>query len=254
MTNPPPWYERFFDGPYRRLFGHTLTPERTAREATFIRDALALQPGQELLDLCCGHGRHAVPLAVAGVRVTGQDLHHASLEEASRNAAAAGVPLDTVQADMRDIPFSGRFDAVINIFSAFGYFPTVEEDLTVLTAVQRALRPGGRLLLDTINREWVIAHYVARDWRQDEAGVRYLEERTLDLAQGTIRTEFSVVSPDGAVEALPSFEVRVYALTEMIALLARAGLVFRAAYGDFDGTAYAPESRRMILVAEKPGA
>src|SRR6266498_2542478 len=130
-----PWYASFFGEEYFHIYGSMLSDERTAREVEGIVKLLALPPGSHILDLACGHGRHAVPLAQRGYRVTGQDLSQLFLEHAEAAARAAGVDVRWVHGDMRVIPFDAEFDAVTNIFTAFGYFDTEDEDLQVLRQV-----------------------------------------------------------------------------------------------------------------------
>ena len=83
MAQPEsPWYVDFFARDYREAYDHILTSQRTDREVAFAAHALGLVPGERVLDLCCGHGRHAIPLARRGLRVAGLDLNAESLEEA----------------------------------------------------------------------------------------------------------------------------------------------------------------------------
>ena len=120
-----PWWQRIFaDGSYLRLWSSHLTPERTEREVAGVLDLLQPTPGAAVLDLACGQGRIAVPLAQRGYRVTGLDLSEQLLGVAREAADAAGVTVDWHRADMRDIPaeWADRFDYIINIFTAFGYF------------------------------------------------------------------------------------------------------------------------------------
>ena len=119
-----PWYRHLFDGFYydvwfRRGASDEAQAERTAAEVTFLVQALARPPGAALLDLACGHGRHAIALAERGYRVTDLDLSASHLALARQAAAAQGVAVTWVQADMRDLA-AGPFNAVINLFSAFG--------------------------------------------------------------------------------------------------------------------------------------
>ena len=165
-----PWYVDFFGSDYQEAYGHIFTKERTEKEVLFVERTLGLSSNSRLLDLCCGQGRHSVLLASHGLKVTGQDLSREYLEQAGRSAKEQGVHLDLLCKDMRDIPFKDHFDAVINMFSAFGYLESDEENLKVLKAVREALKPGGRVLLDMINREWVVSNYDQSDWRQGEDG------------------------------------------------------------------------------------
>src|SRR5215472_2918927 len=119
----PRWYHTLFDGFYYDVwFRRGASPEagRTAAEVAFLVQTLALPPGAALLDLACGQGRHAIALAQRGYRVTGLDLSASHLALARQAAAAEGVAVTWVEADMRALP-PGPFDAVINLFSAFGY-------------------------------------------------------------------------------------------------------------------------------------
>ena len=121
-TNPPNWYTEFFNEDYPKIYSERLSQEATERETAFVARALGLQEGDRVLDLACGHGRHAVALARRGMVVTGQDLNEDYLQMARDGAAQTGVEIESVHSDMRDIPFTDEFDAVINMFTAFGYF------------------------------------------------------------------------------------------------------------------------------------
>ena len=248
---PSSWYTEFFNEDYPKIYSERLSHEATERETAFVVRALGLKEGDRILDLACGHGRHAVALARRGMVATGQDLNEDYLQMAQEDASRAGVEIDTVHADMRDIPFSDEFDAVINMFTAFGYFDSEDEDLRVLQAVANALRSGGKFLLDTINREWVLANYVQNDWHTDDDGNTFLEHRKFDLVTGRNRVTFSIVSADGARRESPGHDVRLYTLTELTRLLDIAGLRLSSTYGDYDSAPYAINTPRMIVVATK---
>ena len=128
----PEWYRSFFGKEYLDIYGHLLTEENSEAEAEFVMRALDLKPGDRVLDLCCGTGRHAVPLARAGLKVTGLDLSEEYLTIARSAAYEADVEVRLVQGDMREIPFRGEFDAVVNMFTAFGYFDSEADDQRVL--------------------------------------------------------------------------------------------------------------------------
>jgi SAM-dependent methyltransferase len=191
-------------------------------------------------------------LARRGLNLVGQDLSLEYLEMAGLAAQAEGLKIETVHSDMRVIPFESRFDAVINMFSAFGYLETEEEDAKVLGAVTRALKPGGRLLMDLINREWVMANYVPTEWHTGEDGTIYLERRNVDLVASRNHVSFTAIAPDGSRRDIVGHHFRLYTLTELVRLLADAGLRFEEAYGGFEGEPYGITTRRMIVVAQRP--
>ena len=250
---PSNWYTEFFNEDYPRIYSDRLSQDATECEATFVVEALGLQEGDRVLDLACGHGRHAVALARRGMVVTGQDLNEDYLRMAREGAALARVEIETLHGDMRSIPFTGEFDAVINMFTAFGYFESENEDVRVLEAVANSLKSDGKLLLDTINREWVLSNYAQNDWHMDDDGNTYLEHREFDLVTGRNHVTFSIVTAEGTRRESPGHDVRLYTLTELVRLLDAAGLRPSAIYGDYDGVPYAINTPRMIAVATKDG-
>lgn len=252
VTNSP-WYQTFFKQDYLDIYGEFLRSRRPAQEADFVYDALALQAGQEMLDVCCGTGRHSVALAKRGLRVTGLDLNADYLAQAEQSALQQGAQLaGIVHADMRAIPFETHFDAVISMFSSFGYLESEIEDAKALAAMARALKPGGRVLLDLLNHEWVILNYQAQDWHQDADGTVYLAHRALDLASGRAHVTFTRIDPAGNRREIVGHHIRLYTLREAIGMLADAGLHFESVSGDFDGQDYRIDTPRMIITASKP--
>src|SRR2546430_1918495 len=111
---------------------------------------LELRPGMSVLDLACGHGELANLLAARGCRVTGLDSSAAFLDRARADAAAAGVSVEYVAGDMRQLPWTGRFDRVVNWSTAFGYFDDAT-NRAVLAGIPGVLRPGGRVAKDLDN-------------------------------------------------------------------------------------------------------
>src|SRR5271163_610478 len=246
------WYVDFFRADYLNVYGHMFTDERAEKESAFVASALHLQPGASVLDLCCGQGRHSVQLAKRGLRVTGLDLNPDYLELANQAARANKVSVETVAADMRHIPFETTFDAIVNMYSSFGYLESEAEDLKALESAGKALKNGGRILLDMLNREWAIDNYIPNDWHTGADGTLYVERRDLDLAASRMHVHFIVVDPKGGRRESVGHNIRLYTLTEMMRLLDRVGFQVTAVFGGFDNESYAISTRRMIIVAEKP--
>ncbi len=247
-----PWYQSFFGRDYLDVYDGSFTAERASQEVSMVEAALSLQKGESVLDLCCGQGRHSVELARRGYDVTGLDLSAEYLRLTEAAAAEADLTLSTVEADMRAIPYESRFDALINMYSSFGYLESEAEDFKVLTAVQRALKPGGRCLLDLLNREWVVHNNGPTDWHHGPDGTLYLEARELDLAASRNHVTFTAVAPNGERRELDGHHIRLYTLREMIGALEAAGLRYEAVYGGYSSEPYSPDTRRMIVIASKP--
>jgi SAM-dependent methyltransferase len=248
-----PWYDGFFDADYLRIFLPVLPDERTAAEVNGVVERLGLPPGARLLDLCCGHGRHAVPLAQLGYRVTGLDLSRPLLERAAGLAGGQGQRVGLIEADMRRLPFAdASFDAVLNLFNAFGYLEDDAQDELVLAEVARVLAPGGRFLQELANREALI-----RGWRDSEVvrtdgDLVVLQERTLDLRASRDRTSYTLLHPDGRRTSL-EHAIRLYTLTELEAMLGRAGLELLEVSGDLDGGPLELDSAFLVTLSGRRG-
>ncbi len=247
-----PWFVEFFGADYLTAYGPVLTEDRTRDEVAFVERALSLRAGSAVLDLCCGLGRHTLLLAEHGIDATGQDLSEAYIDEARQSARDRGLAVRFVHADMREIPFTSRFDAVVNLFTSFGYLETDADNEAVLHAVVRALQPGGQLLLDTMNLGWVLANQVPQERHERPDGTVLVEHRRYDATEGRNHVWFELTSPSGPTRELVGHHVRLYSRGELTSMMIAAGLEPTEAYGGFDGSPYAEDTRRLILVAQKP--
>jgi SAM-dependent methyltransferase len=247
-----PWYTRFFGQDYLRAYAPYIGPERTARDVDGIVALLDLPSGGAVLDLCCGQGRHAIALAERGYRVTGLDLSEALLDRARADADARGVSVRWVRADMRDIPFEGEFDAVVNLFSSFGYLESEQDDRRVLRQIHEALVPGGRFLLELAHRDDLARRYAHPTVESDRHpdGVRVVWTSQFHIDTGRYVTRGVVHFPDGrTAETYHSYQA--YAPDQLAGMLEDAGLPVRACLGGLDGSALAADSRRLVIVSAK---
>lgn len=244
-----PWWDVHFDELYLRISETILTADRTAREVAGIMTLLELRPPARILDLCCGQGRHSVPLARAGYRVAGLDRSTYLLGQAQQAAARAGVEVGWVRGDMRWLPWRGRFDACVNLFTSFGYFDDEAENESVLRQVCSALKPGGLFLLDLSNRDYYLLHLWPNYWRR-HGGATILEETKFDPV--TCRFKMTFTWAEGGDWKSLTHSVRHYTVPELKGMLERAGLAPVAVHGDFDGSEFELYSKRLIMVAQKP--
>jgi SAM-dependent methyltransferase len=249
--NKDPWYKSFFNEDYVRVYSPFLTAERTAQEVTAITQFLGLPGGSTILDLCCGYGRHAIPLAQRGYNVIGLDLSEVLLQLARTEADAQGVKIRWIQGDMRTIPFDNTLDAVINVFTSFGYLANEEEDLQVLAQIHKALRPGGQFLLETVHQSRVMQSFSPYGILHYDDGLIVLEERRIDLVGSRNEVHITLILPDGKRREYHQ-SMRIYTLTELIRMLTTVGLQVQAYYGGLNGGPVTLDSR-LVIISQKPG-
>lgn len=252
MTRRPDWWKTHFDA--ASLSGYGL-PAKTRREVAGAARLLALRRPADILDLACGAGRHALGLAALGHRVTGVDWSESLLEAGRRAAAEAGIPVAFSRADMRALRCRRRFDAVVNLFTSFGYFETDAEDLAVLRGVRRALRPGGAFLIDTLNKSWLLRHFSPSFWTREPEGevLKSFSRLSFDPATSRLATRRTLYLRGGRRRET-HLDFKVYDLSEMTRLLEASGLAVDGAFGAFDGRPYGLDTFRLIVRAVRPRA
>jgi 2-polyprenyl-3-methyl-5-hydroxy-6-metoxy-1,4-benzoquinol methylase len=148
-------WQKFFNGHAPDYMNNVFTTN-SAFEVEFIISELGLQPGEHILDLGCGTGRHSVPLAKQGLEVTGLDLSEGMLEEARQYAEREKTRVRFLQGDAVDFSFPEAFDHAICIcegsIGLIGNHEKAEDrDLSILRNLNISLKPGGNLLITVLN-------------------------------------------------------------------------------------------------------
>ncbi|MFN2557564.1 MAG: class I SAM-dependent methyltransferase [Nitriliruptorales bacterium] len=252
-------FDGVFDDDYLYFYADRLDEEHSEQDTAFIAGLLGLEPRMRVLDVPCGHGRIANRLAVRGAEVVGVDSNPLFLERARQDAAARGVEVDFLQGDMRDLPGlgrddvgrdgDGRFDAVVNWFTSFGYFDDAT-DRSILSGFRRALRSGGRLVMDLLNRDLLLLSQ-GRAWSGAvfvvEQGDDLMIDRVhLDAAATRSHTERIVVR--GGRVRRTRFSVRLFTLSELRGWLRDAGFGEVEAYTG-SGTPFTWGADRLVVLA-----
>ena len=238
-----PWYEDWFNSSYYHLLYHGRDEQEAAAFVGVLATALHVAPGSQVLDIACGTGRHALSFAELGHRVTGVDLAPRNVRLAQQRA---GGSFQVFIGDMRCLPWAQRFDLAVNLFTSFGYFDSLGDDVRALCAIRRCLRPGGRLVIDFMNVARVVSDLVDAEERYVE-GIHFALRRT--VADGFVTK--SVLVTDPQAPAPREYVERVQALDNatFTSLLATAGLHVLARYGSYQLEPYGGDaSQRLILV------
>lgn len=243
------WYEDFFEGDWLDLQRAHSTFEKGDAVAAALCARLALPAGARVLDVPCGHGPVALGLARRGHVVTGVDRTRALLDDARRAAAEAGLDVGFEERDMRDLPWTERFDLVVNWWTSVGFFDAAGEQ-AFAAALARVLKPGGVLALEATVLETVLPQLQERRW-SDVGPLRVLERTQVDWIQGRARTEWTF-EREGRVTSRRTSDIRLYSVAELCALLEQAGFERFEASATLEGAPFGP-GRRLVLLARRGG-
>ncbi|MBP1993290.1 class I SAM-dependent methyltransferase [Paenibacillus eucommiae] len=241
------WYQESFGSDYLIVYRHR-DFQGASHEVKKMTDWLHLGAGAEVLDLCCGMGRHSLALSELGYQVTGVDLSDVLLAEAKRMDTTGQV--EWLRGDMREVPLVKSFEAVLNLFTSFGYFEDDTENGRVLHEVHRLLKPEGKFIIDFLNPDYVKANLVSESERSVDGSniqeVRHIED-------GFVRKRITI-SESGSADRSYLEQVKLYDRASFEKMLTQANLQLDQVYGGYDGQAYDPEhSTRMIFVGHRKG-
>ena len=250
MSPKKEWFETFFAGLYGRVLAAPLHETRAPAEARLVQKLLRLRKGQSVLDVPCGLGRIAIPLAQAGLAVTGVDLTPAFIRRARRHAKEASAPARFLAGDMRAISFDSEFDAAVNWFTSFGYFSDTG-NLAFCRRIFRALKPGGRFLIETASGSWLPSHILPRT-RETIADVTIDHEHRWNARTGRMISAWTC--RQGRRIERHRLSVRMYTGAEMRALLTQAGFVDIQLFGRPPLGPFTRHSPRLIALACRPPA
>jgi SAM-dependent methyltransferase len=250
-TRPRPhaWWEVFFDDDYLRTV-RPPTREQIARQCDFIEKRLGLRPGATLLDVGCGLGLHVLELASRGYLGVGLDLSLPMLSRASEEAQSRSLRVNFLHSDMREMSFDGSFDAVLCMGTTLGYFDE-ETNRRIIERLYRALKPGGVLLLDLVNRDHVIRSQPNLIWFEGD-GCVCMEESEFNFFTSRLHVKRTVILDSGR-QTENEYSLRMYSLHELGQLLNGIGFRVREVSGRdaLPGVFFGQESPNLVIVAER---
>jgi SAM-dependent methyltransferase len=212
---------------------------------------LLVPKGGQILDVACGHGRHALELAKRGYHVMGLDLNARFIELAKQAALMNELGnAEFLVGDMRESYFVNRFDGAYSYFTSFGYFDDAGNQ-KVLGSVAKALVKGGVFLIETVNRDWTI-HKVEnqpRRWDEIEPDFFLLEDTNFNAHTSRIHTKRIIF--DKGERRTVEYDIKLYTHAELEDMLEEAGLQVISTFGSKEMTPYSVSSPRMIVVSKK---
>jgi len=230
---------------YLYFYGDSLRDEYTENEVAFLVRELAPEKGMKILDLACGHGRHANRLARLGYLVTRVDRSREFLDFAAEDAKQRKAAVTYLCDDVRKYVAVGEYDRIIHLFSSFGYFTDAENE-QVLKNIAVSLRSGGLLCLDIPNRDGFLQRLSPCSVREKN-GDLLIDRNRFDPFTGRLHNA-RIIMRNGQRRDTPFF-LRLYNPTEIIGILKNAGLHMEKIYGTWAGDPFTDKLRRMILIA-----
>lgn len=249
MTKKP-WWTTYFDEGYVREYEPLFDLVSDRRQVARLIELLELPAGSRILDVPCGQGRHAHLLAEAGFDVDGIDLSKHLIALAKKRGTAPTLRYRL--GDMRSLPkaWTGRFDAVLNLFTSFGFFDRAQDDARVIAEFARALSPGGLLVWHGGSRDGVMAKFLERDWWTTTDGTIIAQDRSFDPLSGFLSIESTWQGPRRPVERR-LHRIRLYTASRLSELMLDAGLIVEQAWEAFSDRPLTRRSSEMLLVARK---
>lgn len=217
--------------------------------------AQALDAGPTVLELACGTGRLAIPLALSGLDVTGVDVSDVMLRTARAKAAAAGARCTFVRGDMRGFDLGRTFTTVLLTGNSLAHLASDDDLRSCLSSIRRHLDPGGCLVLDTVNPdpERLVRAASQEVVRRPRAPgfVRLREHLRFDAERRIASVAFSGETADGPFASIP-LHLRMYAPDELDRALDEAGFTLKTRLGGFGGQPFRKRSPHQVVMAEAP--
>lgn len=257
---PAEWWRKLFNALYVKTDGDVVeNVENTRRDVDFIVAGAAVQPGSQILDLCCGQGRHCLELARRGFKnVTGVDRSRYLIRLAKKRAQNEGLQVVFKEGDARNprLPES-MFDCVAIMGNSFGYFSNQKDDEKVLTTVGKMMRPSGQLLLDITDGGYMADHFERRSWEWIDEHHFVCRERSLSADRGRLISREVIVHDELGVIADQFYAERLYTKDSIGKLLEKTGFRNIRHHGSTESISDRDQdlgmmARRLLLTADAP--
>jgi SAM-dependent methyltransferase len=239
------WFTHFFEGTPSHLWSKFATTEMTEAEALFFMDVLKLERGNQVLDVPSGGGRHAIAIALRGMDVTGVDISQEMIRKSTPHVSSN---LRFERHDMRSLPYENQFDAAYCAGNSFGYFEP-DDTLCFLQSVSKALKTGGRFLIDTsLAAETYLVTGGVKEWVEVDDTIMLIENHYVAL-QSRLDSNLTFLR-NGAVERRTASHY-VHTAGEMVRMLSSVGLTAVDSYSTTGGDPFELGCERLFLISEK---
>ena len=238
------WFETWFDTAYYHLLYNNRNDEEAQRFISNLVRFLKLSPDAKVLDVACGKGRHSRYLAHLGYTTTGVDLSCQSIDAANKDLLPN---LNFEVWDMRKVYKESTFDLVVNLFSSFGYFDNEQDDQNAICAMAGDLKPGGKLVMDYMNAEYILKIMKPRDIINRGEVQFHIKKK---LEGGFIKKDIEFLAEGQNLHFQE--QLKVIKPEQFQKLFAGAGLTIKLVFGNYDLEPFdSSKSMRQVIIAEK---
>lgn len=239
----------FFEGQYKELWRLFIPEELTKREIDFILQYFNLQPGDKVLDIMCGYGRHSIGLARQGMQVTAVDNLEEYINEIKKKVELEKLPLQFIQSDILQYNPSEKFDLAICMGNSLNFF-NEEDSIKLMSSVASGLKPGGHFLINTWSlAETVIKTFSEKEWSYN-GEYKVLTDSNFLFDPTRIETEFTIIDKDGNTEIKEAVDY-IFSYSEMQKMLKAAGFTLKEAFSIPGKKKFTIGEPRAYIIAER---
>ncbi len=240
------WFKKWFESSYYEiLYQGRNTMEAEAFISRLVKHIGSRANGKKVLDLACGSGRHAAIFNDLGFKVVGLDLSERAIAEAvARNLKNCEFEVH----DMRNVFCANRFDWGVNLFTSLGYFDDPRDNLRAINTLQKAVKPGGYIIIDYFNAEFICQSLIRSETKK-------IQDLSFQITK-TIQNQFIVkdifVSTLGETEHFQE-KVQLIDLGDFKNWFSKLGIELVECFGNYSLDAFnSSDSERLIMVVQKP--
>jgi len=243
------WY---YDDDFWVTYGPVMFDRERINSAAYEIDNLImlsdLKPGDSVLDSCCGQGRHSIIFADRGMKVTGVDVTAPYLKTAVERSHEKGLKIEFVEEDILNFLRKESFDCATNLYNSIGYFEDPEDDLVYFKNIFESLKTGGKFIIECTGKEIIAKDFRDCFWYEYD-DFKIMVEYSINLNWTELETRWIFLKE--GVEKDAVFRHRIFSALELAGLLTEAGFESIEFFGDYDGSLYDQNAKRLIAIAKK---
>ncbi|MDE1463739.1 class I SAM-dependent methyltransferase [Spartinivicinus poritis] len=246
------WWKQLYDNNLAEILLDNADPQEADKTLLFLKQQLNLQPGQRVLDQCCGTGRLSLALAKQH-KVVGVDLIAEYVECAAQKAREQHLQLKLFCDDAFDFYLSPAADLVINWWTSFGYAENDERNIQMIKRAYESLKIGGSFALDFMNVPGLYRSFqtdMMTCVQRKQGKLVLVRHSEIDFNSDILKKDWYYFLENGQRIHHQS-QVRLYSPAQLLSFFEMVGFAHVKLYGDLDGQSLSLSSPRCIVVGQR---